>query len=38
MDATGMVAAGDADVAVMPISEILRAAGVDFAGTIPPEI
>ena len=37
-DATGMVAAGDADVAVMPVSEIVRAAGVDFAGTIPPEI
>jgi molybdate transport system substrate-binding protein len=37
-EATGMVAAGDADLAVMPVSEILRAAGVDFAGTIPPEI
>jgi molybdate transport system substrate-binding protein len=37
-DATGMVAAGDADLAVMPVSEILRAAGVDFAGAIPPEI
>ena len=37
-DATGMVAAGDADLAVMPVSEIMRAAGVDFAGTIPPEI
>jgi molybdate transport system substrate-binding protein len=37
-DATGMVAAGDADLAVMPVSEIVRAAGVDFAGTIPPEI
>jgi molybdate transport system substrate-binding protein len=37
-DATGMVAAGDADFAVMPVSEIVRAAGVDFAGTLPPEI
>src|ERR1700686_3904151 len=37
-DATGMVAAGDADLAVMPVSEIVRAAGVDFAGTIPPQI
>ena len=33
-----MVAAGDADLAVMPVSEILSAAGVDFAGTIPLEI
>ena len=33
-----MVAAGDADLAVMPVSEILSAAGVDFAGTIPVEI
>jgi molybdate transport system substrate-binding protein len=33
-----MVAAGDADLAVMPVSEILDAAGVDFAGTIPVEI
>ena len=37
-DATGMVAAGDADLAVMPVSEIVRATGVDFAGTIPSEI
>src|SRR6516164_11503202 len=33
-DATGMVAAGDADLAVMPISEIMHAAGVDFAGSL----
>jgi molybdate transport system substrate-binding protein len=33
-----MVAAGDADLAVMPVSEILSAAGVDFAGTIPASI
>jgi len=37
-DATGLVAAGDADLAVIPVSEVLHAAGVDFAGTIPPEI
>ena len=37
-DATDMVAAGDADLAVMPVSEIVHAAGVDFAGTIPPEM
>ena len=37
-DATGMVAAGGADIAVMPISEILHAPGVDFAGSIAPEI
>jgi molybdate transport system substrate-binding protein len=36
--AMGMVAAGDADITVQPISEILHAPGVDFAGTIPPEI
>jgi molybdate transport system substrate-binding protein len=37
-DATAMVAAGHADLAVLPVSEILQAAGVDFAGAIPPEI
>jgi molybdate transport system substrate-binding protein len=37
-DATSMVAAGEADIAVMPVSEILRAAGVDYAGAIPSEI
>jgi molybdate transport system substrate-binding protein len=37
-DATGMVAAGDADLAVMAISEIVHAAGVDLAGSIAPEI
>jgi molybdate transport system substrate-binding protein len=37
-DATGMVAAGGADLAVMPVSEIVHAAGVDFAGNIAPEI
>ena len=33
-----MVAGGDADLAVLPVSEILHAAGVDFAGRIAPEI
>ncbi len=37
-DASGMVAKGDADLAVMPVSEILAAPGVDHAGAIPPEI
>jgi molybdate transport system substrate-binding protein len=37
-DATGLVAGGDADLAVLPVSEILHAAGVDFAGRIAPEI
>src|SRR6516225_8365685 len=37
-DATGMVAAGGADVAVMPVSEIMHAPGVEFAGSIAPEI
>jgi len=37
-DATGMVAAGSADLAVMPVSEIVRAPGVDFAGSVAPEI
>jgi molybdate transport system substrate-binding protein len=36
--ATEMVAAGGADLAVMPVSEILHAAGVDFVGSLPPEI
>ena len=33
-----MVAAGEADLAVLPVSEILHAAGGDFAGRIAPEI
>ena len=36
--ATEMVAEGGADLAVMPVSEILHAAGVDFAGSLPAEI
>jgi molybdate transport system substrate-binding protein len=36
--AVAMVAAGEADVAVMPVSEIVHAPGVDLAGVIPEEI
>jgi molybdate transport system substrate-binding protein len=36
--ATEMVAEGGADLSVMPVSEILHAAGVDFVGCLPPEI
>jgi len=36
--ATELVAAGGADLAVMPVSEILHASGVEFAGSLPPEI
>ena len=36
--ATDMVAAGEADLALMPVSEILHAKGVEFAGTIPQEV
>jgi len=37
-EATRMVAAGDTDLAVMPVSEILHAPGVDFAGSLAAEI
>jgi molybdate transport system substrate-binding protein len=37
-DAAAMVAAGSADLAVMPVSEILVAPGVEHAGSIPAEI
>ena len=37
-DAAAMVAAGDAAVAVMPDSEIMVAPGIDFAGSLVPEI
>jgi molybdate transport system substrate-binding protein len=36
--AAAMVAAGEADIAVMPVSEIVHASGVDFAGTLAEEI
>lgn len=32
------VASGEAEIAIQPVSEILHAPGVDFAGTIPREI
>jgi molybdate transport system substrate-binding protein len=37
-DATGMLAEEAADLAVLPVSEILPAAGVEFAGRIAPEV
>jgi molybdate transport system substrate-binding protein len=37
-DATGLVATGGADLAVQPVCEIVHAVGVDFAGSIAPEI
>jgi len=37
-DASHMVAAGTADIAVMPVSEIMAAAGVDYAGALAQEI
>src|SRR5215467_7208133 len=36
--AAAMVSAGDADLAIMPVSEILSEAGLYFAGTIPAEM
>ena len=36
--ATAMVASGEADVAVLPVSEIVHAAGIDFAGVLAEEI
>jgi molybdate transport system substrate-binding protein len=33
-----MVANGDADIAILPVSEILNAKGIDFAGAFPAEI
>ena len=37
-DATGLVAAGGADLVVMPVSEIMHAKGVEFAGRIAQEM
>jgi molybdate transport system substrate-binding protein len=37
-DATRMVAAGEVDLTVQPVSEILSAPGVDFAGSLAAEI
>lgn len=36
--ATAMVATGEADLAVLPVSEILHATGIDFVGALPQEI
>jgi molybdate transport system substrate-binding protein len=36
--AAGLVARGEADLAVMPVSEIVHAPGVDVAGSLAPEI
>lgn len=36
--ATAMVASGDADLGILPVSEILNAHGVELAGVMPPEI
>jgi molybdate transport system substrate-binding protein len=37
-DATGLVASGGAEISVQPVSEIVNVVGVDFAGSIAPEI
>jgi len=37
-DATAILAAGDVDLAVLPVSEIMTGVGVDFAGSIAPEM
>jgi molybdate transport system substrate-binding protein len=37
-DTTRMVAAGEVDLAVMPVSEIVHAVGVEFAGSLAAEI
>jgi molybdate transport system substrate-binding protein len=37
-EATSMVAAKEADLAVLPVSEIFHASGVDFAGALPADI
>jgi molybdate transport system substrate-binding protein len=37
-ESTAMVAAGGADIAIQPVSELVHVAGLDFVGTIPPEI
>jgi molybdate transport system substrate-binding protein len=37
-EATAMVAAGGADIAIQPVSELVHVAGLDFVGTIPSEV
>lgn len=36
--AAAMVAAGDADIVVQPVSELLNVAGIEFAGRVPNEL
>jgi molybdate transport system substrate-binding protein len=37
-DATAMVAAGDADIVLAPVSELVNVAGIAFAGRLPDEV
>jgi len=37
-ESTSMVAAGDADIAIQPVSELLHVADIDFVGPLPPEV
>jgi molybdate transport system substrate-binding protein len=37
-DATAMVAAGDADIVLAPVSEIVNVAGIELVGRIPDEV
>jgi molybdate transport system substrate-binding protein len=37
-DGAAAVARGDVDIAILPMSELIHAPGVDFVGTIPAEI
>lgn len=37
-DATAMVAAGEANIVLAPVSELLGVAGTDYVGTLPPEV
>jgi molybdate transport system substrate-binding protein len=37
-DATSMVAAGEADIVLAPVSEIVNVAGIEFVGRIPDEV
>jgi molybdate transport system substrate-binding protein len=36
-DATAMVAAGEADIVLAPVSELVNVAGIDYVGRVPPE-
>jgi molybdate transport system substrate-binding protein len=37
-DATAMVAAGDADIVLAPVSELVNVPGIDFVGGLPAEV